>query len=80
MAVEVLRKVDHTYIHDLVSFFYVLIWICAPQSWQNGFTVYRSAKDGDTTVNRLEEIVGEFPELLDVVKPLCLRIRKILFP
>lgn len=29
MAVEVLRKADHTYRHDLESFFYVLLWMCA---------------------------------------------------
>ncbi|ODA77177.1 hypothetical protein RJ55_06804 [Drechmeria coniospora] len=32
MAVEVLRKVDHTYRHDIESFFYVLLWMCARQS------------------------------------------------
>jgi hypothetical protein len=32
------------------------------------------------TVNSLERIMGEFPEALDAVKPLCLKIRKILFP
>ncbi|ORY57479.1 serine/threonine-protein kinase Sgk2 [Pseudomassariella vexata] len=37
MAVEVLRKTDHTYRHDLESFFYVLLWMCARQSWNNGF-------------------------------------------
>ena len=37
MAVEVLRRVDHTYRHDLESFFYVLLWMCARQSWRNGF-------------------------------------------
>lgn len=37
MAVEVLRTVDHTYRHDLESFFYVLLWMCARQSWSNGF-------------------------------------------
>ncbi|KAK1249762.1 hypothetical protein MKX08_009765 [Trichoderma sp. CBMAI-0020] len=37
MAVEVLRTVDHTYRHDLESFFYVLLWMCARQSWRNGF-------------------------------------------
>ncbi|KAJ3577897.1 hypothetical protein NPX13_g2667 [Xylaria arbuscula] len=37
MAVEVLQKVDHTYRHDLESFFYVLLWMCARQSWSNGF-------------------------------------------
>ncbi|KAI0864145.1 serine/threonine-protein kinase Sgk2 [Xylaria cubensis] len=34
MAIEVLlQQVDHTYRHDLESFFYVLIWMCARQSW-----------------------------------------------
>jgi hypothetical protein len=32
------------------------------------------------TVNSLERIMGEFPEAMDIVKPLCPRIRKILFP
>ncbi|KAG9249704.1 serine/threonine-protein kinase Sgk2 [Emericellopsis atlantica] len=100
MAVEVLRMVDHTYRHDLESFFYVLLWMCARQSWSNGFAgeekppkesllrrweigsfkYIAAAKEGDMTVNRLEGIMGEFPEALDAVKPLCLRIRKILFP
>ncbi|OTA60266.1 hypothetical protein K449DRAFT_396212 [Hypoxylon sp. EC38] len=43
MAVEVLRKVDHTYRHDLESFFYVLIWMCARQSWNKGFTGVKGA-------------------------------------
>ncbi|KAI0904635.1 serine/threonine-protein kinase Sgk2 [Ustulina deusta] len=100
MAVEVLRTVDHTYRHDLESFFYVLLWMCVRQSWSNGFageerppkeSLLRKweignfkdiarTKEGDMTVNSLERIMGEFPEALDVVKPLCLRIRKILFP
>jgi hypothetical protein len=37
MAVEVLHTADHTYRHDLESFFYVLLWICARQSWRNAF-------------------------------------------
>jgi serine/threonine protein kinase len=37
MAIEVLRTADHTYRHDLESFFYVLLWMCARQSWNNGF-------------------------------------------
>jgi hypothetical protein len=32
------------------------------------------------TVNGLKRIMGEFPQALDVVKPLCVRLRKILFP
>ncbi|KAG6041968.1 hypothetical protein E4U17_001609 [Claviceps sp. LM77 group G4] len=100
MAVEVLRKTDHTYRHDLESFFYVLLWMCARQAWSNGFageekppkdSLLRkweigSFKDivrikaGDMTVDGLEHIMGEFPKVMDVVKPLCLKIRKILFP
>ncbi|KAM4066736.1 kinase [Hirsutella rhossiliensis] len=99
MAIEVLRKVDHTYRHDLESFFYVLLWICARDSWMNrfggeeepprksllrkweigSFSDIADAKEGHMTVNSLERIMGEFPERLDIVKPLCLRIRSIMF-
>ncbi|EEH46959.1 uncharacterized protein PADG_03057 [Paracoccidioides brasiliensis Pb18] len=34
MAIEVLLNVNHTYRHDLESFFYVLIWQCAHNSWR----------------------------------------------
>ncbi|QKX58161.1 uncharacterized protein TRUGW13939_05282 [Talaromyces rugulosus] len=34
MAIEVLRAVDHTYRHDLESFFYVFIWQCARNGWE----------------------------------------------
>lgn len=34
MAIEVLLNIDHTYRHDLESFFYVLIWQCARHGWQ----------------------------------------------
>ncbi|KMP04337.1 hypothetical protein CIRG_04028 [Coccidioides immitis RMSCC 2394] len=33
MAIEVLLNIDHTYRHDLESFFYVLIWQCALRGW-----------------------------------------------
>ena len=99
MAVEVLRKIDHTYRHDLESFFYVLLWMCARQSWNNGFgvgqeppkesilreweigsfKVIASVKRGHMTVNGMDEIMDEFPEAMEVVKPLCLKIRTILF-
>ncbi|KAK7398244.1 hypothetical protein QQX98_012379 [Neonectria punicea] len=100
MAVEVLRRFDHTYRHDLESFFYVLLWMCARQSWHNGFSEQEKrprqsllrkweigrfediadAKEGHMTVNGLERIMGEFPKGLGHVKPLCLKIRKTLFP
>jgi hypothetical protein len=34
MAIDVLRGVEHTYRHDLESFFYVLLWICARRAWE----------------------------------------------
>ncbi|EDN09008.1 predicted protein [Histoplasma mississippiense (nom. inval.)] len=34
MAIEVLLNIDHTYRHDLESFFYVLIWQCAHHGWE----------------------------------------------
>jgi len=99
MAVEVLCKTDHTYRHDLESFFYVLLWMCVRQSWNNGFgvgqeppkesvlreweigsfRVIANAKRGHMTVNGMEEIMDEFPEAMEVVKSLCLKIRTILF-
>ncbi|QUC21793.1 uncharacterized protein UV8b_06034 [Ustilaginoidea virens] len=99
MAVEVLRRVDHTYRHDLESFFYVLLWMCARQSWRNGFANQETppqesrlrkweigrfqdiadVKRGHMTVDGLEDIMGEFPKAFAIVKPLCLKIRKILF-
>ncbi|KAL8897148.1 MAG: hypothetical protein Q9207_007359 [Kuettlingeria erythrocarpa] len=37
MAIEVLRRIAHTYRHDLESFFYVLLWMCARRTWERGF-------------------------------------------
>ncbi|KAI1276832.1 serine/threonine-protein kinase Sgk2 [Xylaria sp. FL0933] len=100
MAVEVLNNIAHTYRHDLESFFYVLLWLCAYQSWNNGIAGQKklsktesvvekwnqgrpkeiaSVKTAHMTINGVEEIMGEFPEALNVVKPLCLEIRSILF-
>ncbi|KAI1475422.1 hypothetical protein F4774DRAFT_292185 [Daldinia eschscholtzii] len=99
MAIEVLRKIDHTYRHDIESFFYVLLWMCGYQSWWNGFgnveqppkkSLFRKwgigsfediadIKRSHMTVDGLEDIMGEFPKALDIVKPLCLKIRDILF-
>lgn len=35
MAIEVLRGTDHTYRHDLESFLYVLLWLCARCAWRS---------------------------------------------
>lgn len=37
VAIELLRRVSHTYRHDLESFFYVLLWICACRAWEREF-------------------------------------------
>jgi hypothetical protein len=99
MAIEVLRKTDHTYRHDLESFFYVLLWMCARQAWYNKFGVKENppqesllrkweigslnyiadSKEGHMTVNSLKRLMNEFPKELDIMKPLCLDFRKILF-
>ncbi|KAI1167167.1 serine/threonine-protein kinase Sgk2 [Nemania serpens] len=70
IAVEVLRKTDHTYRHDLKSFFYEI----------GSFRDIARNKAGDMTVDGLEGIMAEFPTMFNFVQPLCLRIRKILFP
>ncbi|KAG6205512.1 hypothetical protein E4U34_008423 [Claviceps purpurea] len=33
MAAQVLLKIDHTYRHDIESFFYVLLWLCGREAW-----------------------------------------------
>ncbi|KJZ68666.1 hypothetical protein HIM_11938 [Hirsutella minnesotensis 3608] len=62
MAVEVLRKADHTYRHDLESFFYVLLWMCVCQSWNNGFagdrrppreSLYGDGKSAASSISQL---------------------------
>jgi hypothetical protein len=51
------------------------------RKWEIGsFEGVALTKAGHMMVNNLEVIMGEFPEAFEVVKPLCLRIRKILFP
>ncbi|OAA42147.1 serine/threonine-protein kinase Sgk2 [Metarhizium rileyi] len=101
MAIQVLRGKDHTYRHDLESFFYVLLWMCARESWGKAklyvgetppktsrlrkweigsFEEIADAKRGHMTVDGLEDIMDEFPSGFEMVKPLCLKIRKLLFP
>ncbi|KAK3485800.1 uncharacterized protein B0T23DRAFT_448461 [Neurospora hispaniola] len=101
MAIEVLRNMDHTYRRDLESFFYVLLWMCARQSWHNRFSGKNEQTPGKSFLDRWEngnlknialnkrgdmssqdtlgDLMDQFPKSLDPVKPLCFRIRKILF-
>ncbi|MCJ1360430.1 MAG: hypothetical protein MMC33_010435 [Icmadophila ericetorum] len=101
MAIEVLRKVAHTYRHDLESFFYVLLWICARRTWERGFECRVSynhessvlndwykgsfdqiaqAKQGYMYVDGFEKIMNEVPPSFDCIKPLCRKMRELLFP
>lgn len=101
MAIEVLRRVAHTYRHDLESFFYVLLWICARRAWDRGFGCrvidrpkesmlskwytgsYKEIariKEHAMGVNGFKELLEEFPPVFDGVRPLCSKIRGLLFP
>ncbi|KAI0406031.1 serine/threonine-protein kinase Sgk2 [Xylaria palmicola] len=99
IAIGVLQGADHTYRHDLESFFYVLLWMCAIVSWEKSqfrgeetepltsrlnrwvvgdFKTIESHKVRDMVV--FEDILEEFPEAMEVVKPLCWKLNEILFP
>jgi serine/threonine protein kinase len=94
MAIEVLLNKDHTYRHDLESFFYVLIWQCARRGWGEEWPKksllkkwytgdYRdiaTLKLGVISANGFELILEEFPPEFDCIKPLCRELRGILFP
>ena len=101
MAIDVLRGVEHTYRHDLESFFYVLLWMCARRAWEREFHCIRKDRPtvsrtrdwyGDTIENVADRkqgtmhadgfkaVLGEFAPAFDCIKPLCRKIRSILFP
>ncbi|KAJ2984953.1 hypothetical protein NUW58_g5792 [Xylaria curta] len=65
MAIEVLRRNGHTYRHDLESFFYVLLWMCARTSWSK--TKFQRGKNNrPVEVSRLDKWVrGNFGEIAD---------------
>lgn len=91
MAIEVLRRVSHTYRHDLESFFYVLLWICARRAWERGYR----CRSGDRPKESLltwwytgsyKEIarnkehamgVNGFKELLEEFPPVFDRVRPL---
>lgn len=100
MAIQVLQRADHTYRHDLESFFYVLLWMCARRSWDKGyahrfelrpsgsmlrdwyfgsFEKIASSKLGSMHAEGFKNILREFPRAFACVKPLCWKIRRILF-
>ena len=101
MAIQVLQRAAHTYRHDLESFFYVLIWICARRAWEleyhcsvsdrpkesrlrkwytGTFEEIAEAKQGYMHADGLKNVLKEFLEVFDCVRPLCRKLRAILFP
>lgn len=100
MVIEVLHLASHTYQHDLESFFYIFLWICARRTWERGFLCMTVDRPLESRLNKwysgsydeiadakeyhngagFEKILKEFPLALDCVKPLCGKIRGILFP
>ena len=63
MAIEVLRGADHTYRHDLESFFYVLLWMCARYAWDKSKTFRDDdeAAPGESDLRHWE--VGSFKDI-----------------
>lgn len=63
MAYEVLLGKAHTYIHDLESFLYVLIWLCSQDGWDKWQANPKAEPRGnfvnDWRVGSLEEIATE---------------------
>lgn len=101
MAIDVLRGVEHTYRHDLESFFYVLLWMCARRAWEREFHCKRKdrpadsvlrdwygdtnkkvagTKQGSMHADGFKAILEEFAPAFDCIKPLCRKLRSILFP
>lgn len=87
--------------HDLESFLYVLLWMCARRVWEREFECklvdrpkrniltkwytgsfddIADAKKGYMHIDDFEKILNEFPTAFDHVKPLCEKIRGVLFP
>ncbi|KAM3548089.1 hypothetical protein ARSEF4850_009621 [Beauveria asiatica] len=63
MAIQVLRGKDHTYRHDLESFFYVLLWMCARESW--GKEKIRGEETPPLTSRLRKWEIGSFEEMAD---------------
>ncbi|EGX92351.1 serine/threonine-protein kinase Sgk2 [Cordyceps militaris CM01] len=63
MAVEVLCAVDHTYRHDLESFFYVLIWMCAREVWTKWKFRCGETPPKQSILRRWE--IGSFEDIAD---------------
>ena len=63
MAIQVLQKSAHTYRHDLESFFYVLLWICARRSWEMEFHCSSADRPKDSRLRKW--YIGTFEEIAE---------------
>ncbi|KAL7894584.1 hypothetical protein HDV64DRAFT_260220 [Trichoderma sp. TUCIM 5745] len=61
MAIEVLLGTDHTYRHDLESFFYVLLWMCARCAWKNIGCVEGEEEPAESILRKWE--IGSFKDI-----------------
>ena len=97
MAIEVLHgNVNHTWRHDLESFFWLFLWICATKEkkpysgiWPDPIQPWTQTPES-ARVQKWAQVTnkGDFNELLDLfhgmfhnsVKKLAQEIKKVLFP
>ncbi|KAJ8127438.1 hypothetical protein O1611_g6198 [Lasiodiplodia mahajangana] len=63
IAIEVLHRADHTYRHDLESFFYVLLWMCARVAWTK--PNWRGEKTEPENSLLLRWVMGDFGAIAD---------------
>lgn len=52
MAVDVLNRSEHTYIQDLQSFLYVLIWLCAEDAWKKPAITKEESRGSERPLKR----------------------------
>lgn len=79
MAIQMFQRVAHIYRHDLESFFYVLLWICARRTWEREFLCsaddrpkrnilskwYRGSYDDIADAKRCYMQIDRFEDILD---------------
>lgn len=63
LAIGVLRGLLHTYRHDLESFFYVLLWVCAYRVWEKEFRCRRADRPKESRLKRWYK--GSFDNIVD---------------
>ncbi|KAI4106232.1 MAG: hypothetical protein L6R37_002319 [Teloschistes peruensis] len=91
MAIQVLQRVTHTYRHDLESFLYVLLWICARRAWERRFQCHSADRPRESVLTKwysgtLKDIaeakrgymhVDGFEDVLDEFPPAFDRVKPL---